>query len=199
MNWDALALSMWCFCNLLHFVSGSPDSDPPETLEKKVGSKVSKANHTLTEFASKNLQADCFGMVWLYNFLAVSGRQDERRIGTYRNHSEDLRRGFTNRTRSYVCRISRVSPHRCAAICWLQVLSETGGLVQYLFLSVRDSFDSHWITKNAVVCSGWNSINNDFKTSQVLKLDAASVFSLTPTNTTWEQLKKGHGVNTHSI
>ena len=37
---------------LLHFVSGKPDSDPPETPEKEVGSKVSVANHMLKEFAS---------------------------------------------------------------------------------------------------------------------------------------------------
>ena len=43
----------------------------------------------------------------------------------------------------------RVSSDRSAAICWLQVLSETGGVMQYganTFLSVRDSFESHWIT-----------------------------------------------------
>ena len=135
---------MWCFCNLLHSVSGSPDSDPPETLEKKVGSKVSKANHTLTEFASKNLQADCFGMVWLYNFLAVSGRQDERRIRTLRNYSEMPDKSFQI-TRSYeypsifwqVCRdllTAGAIRNWCVCAIWCSIFS------------IWESFESHWIT-----------------------------------------------------
>ena len=40
-----------------------------------------------------------------------------------------------------------------------------------------------------------NSING-FKPLQVMKLGAATVLSSIPTNTPWEQLKKGHGVNT---
>ena len=80
MNRDALAVSMWWFFD---FVSGTPDSDPAEILEKKVGSLSQRQT-----IPGKNLQADSFGMFWLYFLVAVSWRQDERRIGTYRNHSK---------------------------------------------------------------------------------------------------------------
>ena len=80
MNRDALAISMWWFFD---FVSGTPDSDPAEILEKKVGSLSQRQT-----IPGKNLQADSFGMFWLYFLVAVSWRQDERRVGTYRNHSE---------------------------------------------------------------------------------------------------------------
>jgi hypothetical protein len=39
-------------------------------------------------YLERILQADSFGMFWLYFLVAVSWRQDERRVGTYRNHSE---------------------------------------------------------------------------------------------------------------
>ena len=79
MNRDALAVSMWWFFD---FISGTPDSDHPETPEKEVGSSQRKPS---TEWF---LQAGSFGMFWLYFLVAVSWRQDERRIGTSWNHSE---------------------------------------------------------------------------------------------------------------
>ena len=63
MNRDALAVSMWWFFD---FVSGTPDSDPPGILEKKVGSLSQRQT-----IPGENLQAGSFGMFWLYFLVAV--------------------------------------------------------------------------------------------------------------------------------
>ena len=59
MNRDALAVSMWWFFD---FVSGTPDSDPAEILEKKVGSLSQRK--TCKEFCKLILLA-CFGCIFL--------------------------------------------------------------------------------------------------------------------------------------
>ena len=83
MNRDALAVSMWCFFD---FVSGTPDSDHPETPEKEVGSSQRKPS---TEWI---LQADslaCFGCIFFVaEFVAVFF---QTRWKKDRNISEPLR------------------------------------------------------------------------------------------------------------
>ena len=140
MNRDALAVSMWWFFD---FISGTPDSDHPETPEKEVGSSQRKPS---TEWF---LQA-----VFFWHVLAVFSCSGvlETRWKKDRNILEPLRSALHIVQDHKVLRdltSIRVSSDRSAAICWLQVLSETGGVTQYganTFLSVRDSFESHWIT-----------------------------------------------------
>ena len=198
MNRDALAVSMWWFFD---FVSGTPDSDHPETPVKEVGSLSQRQTIPGKNFAS-----------WFFwHVLAVFSCSGvlETRWKKDRNISEPLRSALHIVQDHKVLRdlrSIRVSSDRSAAICWLQVLSETGGVMQYganTFLSVRDSFESHWITMTIFqiitlyyrITVVENSING-FKPLQVMKLGAATVLSSIPTNTTWEQLKKGNGVNT---
>ena len=166
------------------------------------GLTVPKENHTWKEFCKLILLA-CFGCIF---FVAVFF---QTRWKKDRNISEPLRSALHIVQDHKVLRdltSIRVSSDRSAAICWLQVLSETGGVMQYganTFLSVRDSFESHWITMTIfqIITLYYrmtvveNSING-FKPLQVMKLGAATALSSIPTNTTWEQLKKGHGVNT---
>ena len=108
------------------------------------GLTVPKENHTWKEFAS-----------WFFwHVLAVFSCSGvlETRWKKDRNISEPLKSALHIVQDHKVLRdlrSIRVSSDRSAAICWLQVLSETGGVMQYganTFLSVRDSFESHWIT-----------------------------------------------------
>ena len=126
------------------FVSGSPDSDHPETPEKEVGSLSQR----------KTIPGKNFASWFFWHVLAVFSCSGvlETRWKKDRNISEPLRSALHIVQDHKVLRdlrSIRVSSDRSAAICWLQVLSETGGVMQYganTFLSVRDSFESHWIT-----------------------------------------------------
>ena len=141
MNRDALAVSMWCFFWLcLRHARLRSSRDPWEG----GGLTVPKENHTWKNFAS-----------WFFwHVLAVFSCSGvlETRWKKDRNISEPLKSALHIVQDHKVLRdltSIRVSSDRSAAICWLQVLSETGGVMQYganTFLSVRDSFESHWIT-----------------------------------------------------
>ena len=169
---------------------------------------VPKANHTWKEFAS-----------WFFwHVLAVFSCSGvlETRWKKGRNISEPLGSALHIVQDHNVLRdlrSIRVSSDRSAAICWLQVLSETGGVMQYganTFLSVKDSFESHWITMTIFqiitlyyrITVVENSING-FKPLQVMKLGAATVHSCIPTNTfrenSWRKDMVSTHVNTHSM
>ena len=127
------------------FVSGTPDSDPPETLDKKVGSKVFKGKPYL--WICKLILLACFVCI-----VAVSWRPGERGIRTHRNHSEVPFKSYKI-TRSYEYPLyPRIFWQVCSDLVTAGALLNCwgGAICLKICFIVIDSFDSHWITMTII-------------------------------------------------
>ena len=122
MNRDALTVSMWCFLTL----SQARQTQIIQRPLRRRWAHCPKGK----PYLERILQADSFGMFWLYFLVAVSWRQDERRIGTYRNHSEVPYTSYKI-TRSYeilgvseylLTGLQRFADCRCSPMGWCNMV-----------------------------------------------------------------------------